>query len=69
MGYWSEQPFEAMHKEMKVINNYDIIFPIINLSFNNKVQWEKVMIKDINNEDFSGRLLDFLCAYNAKHML
>ena len=49
LGFWSEQPFEAMHHEMKVL-------------------WNKVKIKDISREEYRERLLDFICAFNSKHI-
>ena len=33
-----------------------------------KVEWERIKICDPNHPDFSPRLLEFICAYNAKHV-
>ena len=33
-----------------------------------KVEWERLKICDPHHQDFSQRLLEFVCAYNARHI-
>ena len=49
LGFWSEQPFEEMHHEKKVL-------------------WNKGKIKDISKEEYGKRLIDFISAFNSKHI-